>query len=139
MDDFTSDEQFDAIRPLAWISVQENPAPAFENLSAYGNFYQWFNATEDNFKSQIRDRQTPTGARLGEGQIEVAARRLVERSPVYKNYIKAKQGIETQWVINNPEAAMRKWNQSAALDPSDSRYWAPTKQQQKIIIGMQGR
>jgi hypothetical protein len=137
MDDFTPDEQFEAVRPLAWISIQENPA--FKGLSAYGNFYQWFNANEDHFKSQLRGGKTPAGASLGEGQIGLEARKLVERSPVYKNYIKAKQRFETQWVINNPGAAMRKWNQSAALDPGDSRYWAPTKQQREIIIRTQGR
>lgn len=118
-------EQFNTIATEAW-RIMGNQDALKKLLGDASGIGAWYGETYDKVYDQLR------AAGLTEGQAQVEADKAVQQHPVYQAYTELKGVLRTQWVVQNPEEAIKFWNEQSRK-PWDEREWTPNAEQREIM------
>ncbi len=128
---FTPDEQFRAISPETWLSVQK--IPTLGDLSEYRHIGEWRAAQEEYYLSQLRTLRNSDGTKMEEGQVQNELQKILNGLPVWQEYIYIRNQHRVNWIRRNPNEALARWNKDAELEWNDPLKWSPTVDQQDLI------
>ena len=107
--------------------------PALGDLSEYRHIGEWRAAQEEYYLSQLRTLRNSDGTKMEEGQVQNELQIILNGLPVWQEYIDIRNQLRVNWIRRNPNEALARWNNDAALEWDDPRKWSPTVDQQDLI------
>ena len=130
---FSGEERFRSIKPEAWKALIELPDFSANNLDEFRSIYQWRRNREEALTKYFEETPLPDGTKRIKTEIRKDVDRVINLMPVNKAYIAIRNSFMDQWIIANPEEALRQAN-IAEKERSDDPYaWNPTKAQSAFL------